>query len=112
MSSASSGVGWGLLGVVVGFLLAGLFGAPGLLMRPGVPNVGSPNMSSFLLVLGFFATLWIVLIAVAIRWLFNPRGRRQPARLADLPADFDDWHRRAHAQMDREAAGGTGGARP
>jgi hypothetical protein len=58
-----------------------------------------------------FITFWIVLIAVAIWWLFIGRDK-QPGRLADLPADFDDWHRRAHAQMEREAAARAGGTQP
>jgi hypothetical protein len=86
--------------VVVGVLLgAGIF----------VSNFGVPEI--FFLLPLLFITLWIVLIAVAIRWLFITRDK-QPGRLADLPADFDDWHRRAHAQMDREAAARAGGTQP
>jgi hypothetical protein len=110
MRDTSSGAAWGLLGLVVGFLIGsgvGIFRAP-LAAGAGLGHAGIPDMS-FVLVGAVFVTLWIVLIAIAIRWLFNPRGR-QPGRLADLPADFDDWHRQAHAQMEREAA--TGGARP
>jgi hypothetical protein len=111
MRDTSSGAAWGLLGLVVGFLIGsgvGIFRAPPA-AGAGLGLAGIPDMQSFVLVGAAFVTLWIVLIAVAIRWLFNPRGR-QPGRLADLPADFDDWHRRAHAQMEREAA--TIGTRP
>jgi hypothetical protein len=106
MTESSSRFGLGLLaGVVIGFLLAGGMFGRRFLQPAGLPSIGVPDMS-FLLVGMLFVTLWIVLIAVAIRWLFNPRGHGT-GRLADLPADFDDWHRRAHAQMDREAAGPT-----
>lgn len=91
-------IGWLLLGLLAGFALgSGMFRwwpAP-----IGMP-VGAPDMS-IVLVAGIFITMWIVLVAGAIRWLFVGRD---PQRLADLPADFDDWHRRAHAQMAREAA--------
>jgi hypothetical protein len=109
MADTSSRFRWGLAGAGAGFVMAAImFRGPRL---PGfqAPNVGIPEL--FLLVPLLFGTFWIVLIAVAIRWLFLNRGTR-PGRLADLPADFDDWHRRAHAQMDREAAARAGGTQP
>ena len=111
MTDASSRVTWGVLGVIVGFLLsAAVFWAQALQpFHEGLPNIGMPEV--FLMLPLLFGAFWIVLIALAIRWLFNPRGRHRE-RLADLPADFDDWHRRAHAQMDREAAARAGGAQP
>ena len=80
----------GLIGLIVGFLIGG-----GLFRLQGVPHFGG---WAFVLIPLLFGTFWILLIAGAIRWLFMGRDKR----LADLPADFDDWHRRAHAQMDRE----------
>jgi hypothetical protein len=109
MTDKPGGFGSGVLAGVVGGFLLGAVIFRGLVFGPG-PATPLPAMS-FLLVALTFATLWIVLIAGAIRWLFNPRGQ-QAGRLADLPADFDDWHRRAHAQMDREAAAGAGGTQP
>lgn len=106
MTDTSSRVAWGLLGVVVGFLMSTV------VFRLGPPSigVGMPHFG-FPVIPLLFGTFWIVLIAVAIRWLFIGRDK-QPGRLADLPADFDDWHRRAHAQMDREAAARAGGTQP
>jgi hypothetical protein len=72
----------------------------------GMPHIAVPEFFAPLFLFGF----WVVLIAAAMRWLFI--GRAHPGRLADLPADFDDWHRRAHAQMDREAAARAGGTQP
>jgi hypothetical protein len=107
MTDTSGRFAWGLLGVVVGVLIgAGIFRLPGL---PSF-GVGMPHFG-FLVMPLLFGTFWIVLIAVAIRWLFIGRDKH-PGRLADLPADFDDWHRRAHAQMDREAAVRAGGTQP
>lgn len=105
MTDRSSGFGSGLLaGVVSGFLLGAVIFRGSGILGAGIPQLGFP-------VALLFTTLWIMLIAGAIRWLFNPRGQ-QAGRLADLPADFDDWHRRAHAQMNREAAAGAGGRQP
>ena len=108
MADTSRRFGWGLLGAGVGFLFAAaVFRGPRLLgFQAGPPDVGIPEL--FVLMPLLFGTFWIVLIAVAIRWLFISRDKH-PGRLADLPADFDDWHRRAHAQMDREAAARAGG---
>jgi hypothetical protein len=111
MTDTSSRFTWGLVGLVVGFLMGGLFRSfqPLPLMPGSMPHFGMGEF--FLLIPLLFGTFWIVLIALAIRWLFNHGGRR-PERLADLPADFDDWHRRAHAQMDREAVARAGGTQP
>jgi len=106
MTDTSGRFVWGLLGGIVGFLVAAAVFFRGRLM---MPNVGVPEL--FFLMPLLFGTFWIVLIAVAIRWLFLSRDTHT-GRLADLPADFDDWHRRAHAQMDREAAARAGGTPP
>src|SRR5688500_18863345 len=100
MSDTSNRLAWGVGGLIVGFLMgAGFFRWPFHMdwMRTGV-LAAALNFVPLL-----FLTLWILLIVGAIRWLFVGRDR-SGSRLADLPADFDDWHRRAHAQMMREAA--------
>jgi hypothetical protein len=105
MSDTSSRVAWGAVGLIVGFLMgSGLFRWPAHMFMAPSGELGTPFvwLLNFVPLL-FFPLLWILLIAGAIRWLFNPRDRSR-GRLADLPADFDDWHRRAHAQMAREAA--------
>src|SRR5688572_584585 len=103
---------WGVVGAVGGLLIGAVvsrFGVPTMIGGPDMSHFGMPLF--FLLIPLLFGSFWIVLIALAIRWLFN-HGGKQPVRLADLPADFDDWHRRAHAQMDREAAARAGGTQP
>jgi multisubunit Na+/H+ antiporter MnhE subunit len=112
MTDTSSRFTWGLLGLVVGFLMAAAIFGVVQRFQPfggGMEGFGMPVF--FMIFPMLFGTFWIVLIAVAIRWLFMSRDK-QPGRLADLPADFDDWHRRAHAQMDREAAARAGGTQP
>ena len=101
MSDTANRVTWGVAGLIVGLLIgSGVYRWP---FHMAIPHIGVPEALFFFGPFGLFIMLWIVLIAVAIKWLFNPRDRSR-ARLADLPADFDDWHRRAHAQMAREAA--------
>jgi hypothetical protein len=111
MADTSSRFRWGLLGAGVGFLIAAaVFTGPRLQgLQAGPPRIGIPEL--FLLLPLLFGTFMIVLVAAAIRWLFIS-GNKHQGRLADLPADFDDWHRRAHAQMDREAAARAGGTQP
>jgi uncharacterized membrane protein len=112
MTDTSSRFAWGLVGLVAGFLIAAAVFGVVQRFQPfggGMEGFGMPLF--FMIFPLLFGTFWIVLIALAIRWLFNHGGRR-PERLADLPADFDDWHRRAHAQMDREAVARAGGAQP
>ena len=89
--------------------------AIGLNLRGGSPfawgwKVGAPE----LLVMGVIGLFWLTLWLLIIRGLFwgpfagwrswrGGRGRYYAGRLEDLPADFDDWHRRAHERM-KEAA--------
>ena len=68
--------------------------------------MGGPVGVPELILLGsllMFVAFWVVLIVAILRGL-GLFGRDRNRRLEDLPADFDDWHRRAHAQMEREAA--------
>jgi hypothetical protein len=92
---------WGILGLVVGILIGS-----GSRMQHMEPLIGFPTS---LRAIGLFmpfviwAAFWALLIAGlawGIRWAV--RDRRYYGRLEDLPADFDDWHRRAHERM-REA---------
>lgn len=106
-AQTSSRFVWGAVGLFIGYLL-GRFPWPMFPLRH--PAIGVPEVAIVVLPL-LFITVWILLIAAAIRWLFIKRDGAQ-TRLADLPADFDDWHRRAHAQMDREAASRAGAVSP
>ena len=111
MHQTTNRFGWAVAGLVVGFVVgAALFVTPRLL-PPGTGAFFFPGPpASAVLMFGLFVTLWILVIAGAIKWLFLGRDRYQ-GNLADLPADFDDWHRRAHAQMEREAGARAGDTR-
>jgi hypothetical protein len=56
-------------------------------------------------------TFWILLIGGILRMLGWIRPGRYYRRLEDLPADFDDWHRRAHERMRETAAADDPGRR-
>ena len=91
---------FGVVGLVIGIFVGSLM-RPGLLF-PFRGPIGVPEL--FLLgVPLLFIAFWVVLIVAIVRGL-GLLGRDRTRRLEDLPADFDDWHRRAHAQMMREAA--------
>ena len=91
---------YGAVGLFIGLVV-------GLLMRPGwwFPMSGPIGVPELFVLAGalLFVTFWVVLIGAIVRGL-GLLGRGRDRRLEDLPADFDDWHRRAHAQMMREAA--------
>ena len=97
MRDTSHRVVWGIVGLIVGLVMGS--GVPWRLQPPGINVLGA---HSFIMPM-LFVTFWLLLIFGAIKWLLMGSDRSR-GRLADLPADFDDWHRRAHAQMAREAA--------
>ena len=76
------------IGLVVGMSIRGAWG-------PG-PYWGGPVVFAPGLYAGAFGLFW----GGRRSWR---RGRYYAGRLEDLPADFDDWHRRAHERM-REVA--------
>jgi hypothetical protein len=89
-----------LVGLVVGVLFTLLLlptVAGGVGLGGGIGGFGVPEM--FIVFGGaFWLTFWLFLL----RGLFwgGPWGRRgRYYRLEDLPADFDEWHRRAHEHM-------------
>ena len=89
------------IGLVVGLSIRGAWG-------PG-PYWGGPVVFAPGLFAGAFGLFWLFFWLLLIRGLFWGgrrswrRGRYYAGRLEDLPADFDDWHRRAHERM-REVA--------
>jgi hypothetical protein len=105
---------WGLGGLIIGMLIGS-----GVLLRPFVMvqrfapgrgpmfGFGVPELI-IVAVVGFWIVFWVLLIAALVRYL---RGGRTGYRLADLPADFDDWHRRAHERMRETAAADDPGRR-
>jgi TctA family transporter len=100
----------GLLALVIGIVIGNSIG--GWQTPTGGPRrfpIGIPEVMGLSFVLLYLAFWGLMTVAVwrGIRWL----GRDRHRRLEDLPADFDDWHRRAHAQMAREAAAQTGDPR-
>jgi hypothetical protein len=95
---------YGVVGLVIGIFVGRLVGrlmVPGWRWPMGFP-IGVPELFLMVGPLVFLA-FWVVLIVAIVRGL-GLLGRDRYRRLEDLPADFDDWHRRAHAQMMREAA--------
>jgi hypothetical protein len=96
-------------GVILGIVMSrSMFWGPPGFFGGGRPYallgaIGIPELMVFVPIL-LWVAFWVLLIGV----LFNlgPWGRKRgyyAGRLEDLPADFDDWHRRAHERM-REAA--------
>ena len=90
-----------VIGIVIGINLAPLF-AGGVATATPWPRswfaIGMPELIIFLVVT-FWVGFWVLLIrGLFWGWPWG-RGRHYHGRLEDLPADFDDWHRRAHERM-------------
>ena len=108
------------LGIVIGVNLARFFaggietGGPGTLVRITPPRswvsmIGVPEIILFLVV-AFFVGFWVLLIrGLFWGWPWGGKGRSYHGRLEDLPADFDDWHRRAHERMGATSADNPAG---
>jgi hypothetical protein len=91
---------YGVIGLLIGLVIGNVLHLPLLLGFRG--PIGVPELFVLAGPL-LFVAFWVVLIGAIVRGL-GLLGRDRTRRLEDLPADFDDWHRRAHAQMMREAA--------
>jgi hypothetical protein len=108
---------WGFVGLIVGLTLGS-----GILFRnyfgnhPTGPGGGIQGFSigvAELAVLAgavFWIAFWVLLIAGLVRFVRHGRTWYR-GRLEDLPADFDDWHRRAHERMREAAAADDSGRR-
>jgi hypothetical protein len=96
-----------LFGGVLGFVL-------GVSVNSGVGPVPMHwGMWGFAPLAALVGVFWLFFWLLLIRGLFwgppgwrrwGRRGGYYAGRLEDLPADFDDWHRRAHERMNQ---GGT-----
>jgi len=103
----------GGIGLVIGLSIRG----------GGWPGPGPwPAWGPFGAFAGMFGLFWLFFWLLLIRGLFwgpyggwrswrGGRGRYYAGRLEDLPADFDDWHRRAHERMKEVATADDPGRR-
>ena len=106
--STRNGLAWGVVGLVVGVLIGtggGGMWSHGLAVdRPPFLGFGVPGLVGLwwgpMMV---FIAFWVLLIGGLLWGMGRIGPGRYQGRLEDLPADFDDWHRRAHERM-REAA--------
>jgi hypothetical protein len=94
-----------LVGLVIGLLIGVNVLGPGAVPWPVLGWGFGPYIGLF----------WLFIWLMLIRGLFwgRPwrRGRYYYGRLDDLPADFDDWHRRAHERMKEAPAADDSGRR-
>ncbi len=104
----------GLVGLVLGVLIGSNLAYPSGI-DVAWPGGWRPWGWGFL-PLGVTGILWIFFWVLLIRGLFwgrpwSRRGRYYYGRMEDLPADFDDWHRRAHERMKEAPAADDSGRR-
>jgi hypothetical protein len=102
----------GLVGLVIGVLIGSNFVYPSGIdvARPGGWGWGHWGFAPFFGI--FWVFFWLLLISGLFwggRW--GRRGRYYHGRIEDLPADFDDWHRRAHERMKEAPAADDPGRR-
>jgi hypothetical protein len=109
-------VGLGL-GLVIGINLGPAMGR----LQPVSPGPSGWGFLPFAPLFAFGGLFWLVIWALLIRGLFwgpwargswsGRGGRYYAGRLEDLPADFDDWHRRAHERRKETASADDPGHR-
>jgi hypothetical protein len=91
-------------GVILGIVISrSMLGGPRI-YGPGPfwGAIGVPELMVMIPILLWLA-FWVLLIGVLYNLGWKRRTGVYAGRIEDLPADFDDWHRRAHERM-REAA--------
>lgn len=96
----------GLLGLIVGLIIGvNAIGGVDTSSGGGVSGL-SIGVPEFLIIgmIVLFIGFWVVLFGGVV-WGIGRFARGSSAgRLEDLPADFDDWHRRAHERMRESGA--------
>lgn len=108
MSQMSKGAtpGIALACVVFGIMIALLFGGRAGIFR----YIGLPELLVIAVPI-LFISFWVLLIGGILRWMGWIGPGHYYRRLEDLPADFDDWHRRAHERMRETAPADDSGRR-
>ena len=97
----------------IGCLVVGLMGGASLVITraQGGPHGGGiggigfgvPEAMIILMIL-LFIGFWVALIDGAVWFIGRLTRRGHALRMENLPADFDDWHRRAHERMRERGA--------
>jgi hypothetical protein len=96
-----TGAAIGVIGLVTGVII-------GTSVIGGIDVDGGGGISGFsigmpeFLIIGtilLFIGFWVAAIGAAVWGVGRLTRRHYPGRMEDLPADFDDWHRRAHERM-------------
>ena len=98
----------------IGCLVVGLMAGASLVVnraRVGPPGGGGIGGIGFgipeamiILAILLFIGFWVALIAGAVWGVGRLTRRGHALRMENLPADFDDWHRRAHERMRERGA--------
>ena len=86
----------GIIGLIVGIAIGTQFPRSGHEFGGGVGGFGFGLPEILVLIVIAF---WVTLIGGAVWGVGRWTRRGYSGRLEDLPADFDDWHRRAHERM-------------